>query len=309
MENKKISVIIPCYNVEQYICKCIESIIQQSYRNIELILVDDGSSDKTGRICDRYALKDKRITVIHKENGGQASARNEGLRIATGEYIFFADSDDWIVKKTLGYLMNLITLYQGQCAIGRTVKVQDSNGVLKYGEKVNMPDKLIDSTESIRMVLLYGSGAVNKLIKRDMLTDIRFKDGIINEDEPFMLEVYNKLERIVLGGRQTYFYRARKNSTTRSKFSIRNLDFYYNTKANVSFIEKYRPELTEYAVARHFKAAAYCAVKLHIYLKGDEGDKYRREIKQELKDNRMQIVRNSKISFLYKVIGLIFSVV
>ncbi|OUQ56652.1 hypothetical protein B5E58_10530, partial [Tyzzerella sp. An114] len=96
MENKKISVIVPIYNVEKYLNRCVDSIINQTYKNLEIILVDDGSPDNCGKICDEYAKKDNRIKVVHKENGGVSSARNVGLNIATGDYIGFVDGDDWI---------------------------------------------------------------------------------------------------------------------------------------------------------------------------------------------------------------------
>ena len=104
----KISVIVPVYNVEKYLRKCIESILNQTFREFELILVDDGSTDSSGKICDEYALKDSRIKVIHKENGGASSARNAGLDVAKGEYIGFVDSDDWIEMDMYGELYRLI---------------------------------------------------------------------------------------------------------------------------------------------------------------------------------------------------------
>lgn len=309
MEKYKISIIIPCYDVEKYVEKCIESVIQQTYRNIEIILVDDGSNDNTGDICDSYSRIDERIIVIHKKNGGLSSARNAGISVATGDYIIFIDSDDWISKRTLQYLMNLLIRYGCQCAIGRTVAVKDRDGKLEYGEKISLSDKLIGSLAAMKMVLETGSGAVNKLIKRELLGDLRFKEGITNEDEPFMLVIYNKTEKIIFGGKQTYFYRVRENSITTSKFSVKNLDFYFNTGTNIKFIKEKRPELLEYALARHFKAAAYCAAKLHFNLKGNEGDVYRRIIKKELKENRKQIITNKIMSIPYKIIALACSVI
>ena len=102
--NEKISVIVPVYNVEKYIGECIKSIINQDYENIEIILVDDGSNDKSGEICDEYTLKDKRVKVIHKENGGVSSARNRGIESSTGEYIAFVDGDDYVTKDYVSYL-------------------------------------------------------------------------------------------------------------------------------------------------------------------------------------------------------------
>ena len=100
--NEMISVIIPVYKVQDYLPKCIESVLQQTYHNLEIILVDDGSPDKCGKICDSYARKDERIRVVHKTNGGLASARNAGLECATGDYVCFIDSDDWITKNEIG---------------------------------------------------------------------------------------------------------------------------------------------------------------------------------------------------------------
>lgn len=105
METKKISIIVPIYKVEQFIDKCIDSIVNQSYNNLEIILIDDGSPDRCPEICDEWAKKDSRIKVIHKENGGAASARNAGLEIATGDYIGFVDSDDWIDKDMYEFLI------------------------------------------------------------------------------------------------------------------------------------------------------------------------------------------------------------
>ncbi|MBR5177774.1 MAG: glycosyltransferase family 2 protein [Lachnospiraceae bacterium] len=305
----KISIIIPCYNVEKYVERCIDSVIQQTYKNTEIILVNDGSNDKTGDICDTYSKKDGRITVIHKRNGGASSARNLGMSVATGDYIYFIDSDDWISKRTLQYLMGLLLKHDCQCAIGRTVAVKMRNGRLEYGARITLPDKIIGPNEAIKMVLQTGSGAVNKLIKKELIEGIKFKEGLTNEDEPFMIAIYDKTEKIIFGGKQTYFYRVRENSVTTSNFSVNNLGFYFNSGDNVEFIRKNRPELLEYAMARHFKAAAYCSAKLHFNLKGKEGDLYRRTIKKELKNNRRQIISNKNLSLLYKIVALFCSVI
>ena len=107
MDNSLVSIIIPIYNVEQYLDRCIKSVINQTYKNIEIILVDDGSTDKCPEICDQYAQKDNRIVVIHKENGGLSSARNAGMKVLKGEYMLFADSDDWIKENTVEELLQI----------------------------------------------------------------------------------------------------------------------------------------------------------------------------------------------------------
>ena len=308
-EKYKISVIVPCYNTEKYLQKCVDSILDQSYTNIELILVDDGSKDNTADICDSYALKDRRVRVIHKVNGGASSARNAGLQAATGDYIAFADSDDWMVRHTYRYLMYLLAKYNADCTIGRTDAAFEKDGVFYYKKTTKVPDKVSDSTEVTQSLFIYGCGVVNKLIKREFFNGITFAEGVINEDELIMLRLYLKMNKIAVAGRQTYFYRAHENSVTRSRFSIRNLDFYYNTMKNVEIIKQERPQLLEYALARHYKAAVFCAAKLHFHLIGSEGRKHRKVIKKELKENRKSFLSNKILPRSYKLIGLICSFV
>ena len=308
-EKYKISVIVPCYNAEKYLKKCVDSILDQSYKNIELILVDDGSKDNTAAICDNYALKDNRVKVIHKENGGASSARNAGLKTATGDYVAFADSDDWMVRHTYRYLMYLIAKYDADCAIGRTDAAFEKDGVYYYKKLPKAPDNVLDSTDVMQSLFIYGCGVVNKLIKRELFEGTKFDEGVINEDEPMMLSLYLKMHNIAVAGRQTYFYRAHENSVTRSRFSIRNLDFYYNTLKNVEIIKLERPELLDYALARHYKAAVFCSAKLHFHLRGSEGNRHRAIIKKELRENRMNILSNKILPRSYKIIGLICSFV
>ena len=131
-----ITVIVPVYKVEKYIRRCIESIINQTYRNLEIILVDDGSPDDCGKICDEYAKKDNRIKVIHKENGGLSDARNKALDLANGKYVIFVDSDDYIEKNAIGYLYKLIQKYNTDIAIGLVNSIYDGekNSILKNKE-------------------------------------------------------------------------------------------------------------------------------------------------------------------------------
>ena len=131
-----ITVIVPVYKVEKYIRKCIESIINQTYKNIEIILVDDGSPDDCGKICDEYAKKDNRIKAIHKENGGLSDARNKALDLTNGKYVIFVDSDDYIEKNAIEYLYQLMQKYNTDIAIGLVNPIYDGekNNILKNKE-------------------------------------------------------------------------------------------------------------------------------------------------------------------------------
>lgn len=126
--NEKISIIIPVYQVEAYLPKCLNSVIRQTYKNLEIILIDDGSKDRCGRICDEYAKRDSRIRVIHKENAGVANARNDGIKYATGDFISFIDSDDWIAGDAYEILYQGLKKYGADCAVGGCVNVVERNG-------------------------------------------------------------------------------------------------------------------------------------------------------------------------------------
>lgn len=181
-----ISVIVPIYNVEKYLNKCIESIINQSYSNLEIILVDDGSKDSSGIMCDSYILKDKRIKVIHKENGGLSDARNVGLDKAKGEYIVFIDSDDWIDEKMIEILYNIIKKNNSDISI--------CDYFLAYNEEIQTQKEDIEiinlsNIEALKTIYDKDLGvcmivAWNKLYKRNLFKDdIRYPYGKIHEDE------------------------------------------------------------------------------------------------------------------------------
>lgn len=136
-ESFKISVIIPVYNTERYLRRCLYSVIGQTYTNIEVFLIDDGSTDNSGIICDEISAKDLWIKVIHKENGGQASARNLGLSSMTGEFVAFVDSDDWLDLETYEYAMNIIYDYRADAVLYDCLKTSDENDILSH-EKENL---------------------------------------------------------------------------------------------------------------------------------------------------------------------------
>ena len=141
MKEELISVIVPIYNVEQYLEKCIESIISQTYKNLQIILIDDGSNDKSGKICNKYAEKDKRVVVIHKENAGVSEARNTGLDNAKGEWITFVDADDWIEEEYCQRLYNLVIETNSDvalCGYNRVVGTKKENKLCRNNRKLHI---------------------------------------------------------------------------------------------------------------------------------------------------------------------------
>lgn len=209
---EKISVIVPIYNVEQYLRRCIDSIINQTYKNLEIILVDDGSPDNCGQICDDYAKKDTRIKVIHKKNGGLSDARNVGLEVCTGDYISFVDSDDWIELNTYEIMMKSMNEYNADMVVSNINYVYKDKVESKYSE-----DKIRCFNKEEAMKELIKDGLVqavvwNKLYKRVVIDNLRFKVGKLNEDEFFTYKICAKAERIVYIPEALYQYRQREDS-------------------------------------------------------------------------------------------------
>ena len=219
----KISIIVPVYNVEKYLGKCIESILNQTFRDFELILVDDGSTDSSGKICDEYSLKDSRIKVIHKENGGLSSARNTGLDIAKGEYIGFVDSDDWIEMDMYEILYKLIkTSGKDMANIGFSAIYEDRI------EKWTDNKKIILNREESLIELLkhryFGNYIWANLYSKKIFKNIRFTEKIKFEDIDIMYKLLNNSNGIVSQGISKYNYIQRKDSTIDEFFSKKYME-------------------------------------------------------------------------------------
>lgn len=220
---EKISIIAPVYQVEKYIGQCIESVINQTFKNFELILIDDGSKDKSGNICDEYAKRDKRIHVVHTENKGAASARNRGLDLATGKYIAFVDGDDYLAKNMLDKLYKVIT--QENC----DVVVCDFLNLHANPDK-DFSLQLSDSKVSGREILShlknqknYGVWTIvwNKLYKKEILKDLRFPEGKYFEDEIFSDQLYLRCNEVQVISDVLYYHRVLETSTMNTQ-KIRN---------------------------------------------------------------------------------------
>lgn len=246
MKHKElISVIVPVYNVEKYLEKCIKSITNQTYHNLEIILVNDGSQDKSGKICDFWAQKDSRIKVIHKENGGLSDARNVGIKIATGEYIGFVDSDDYINPNFYEILMTNMNRYKADisaCSIRKFSEEEVLDESLSLNEKVytfiteEALSDLIDEN-------ILNQTVWNKLYKREVINDIYFEFGKIHEDVFWTYQVFGNAKKVVYINQELYYYLQRSGSIMNGQFSIARIDS-LEAKANrVKYMEKNFPSL------------------------------------------------------------------
>lgn len=240
-ENSLISVIIPIYNVEKYLEDCISSVVNQSYTNLEILLIDDGSRDSCPCICDYWAKKDSRIKVIHKKNGGLSSARNEGITIATGKYLSFVDSDDYIEPDMLRTMVEAAERNTAEMVCcGRLL-------VLANGEKKRMhcleDEKLYTSEQAIKEILMgrdIEEAAWDKLYLKKLFTNIRYPEGEINEDIVVIGPLIEKCNCIVHVGDPFYNYRVNENSITKSK---------YNSKKSIYL--KHMQQVEEYVLSTY----------------------------------------------------------
>ncbi len=240
-EIKLVSVIIPVYNVESYVERCVKSIIAQSYTNIEIILVDDGSTDHSGDICDRLHKDDKRIIVIHQDNKGLAGARNTGIDKARGEYICFVDSDDYVHPDYVKYLLGICI--DNDCEIG-ICGYYSTEGIETFHEvdwnkkaAVYSKKQIFDSFYSDMHVPIVV--AWNKIYKKSCIGDIRYSEGIIHEDEATTFIYLYNARKIAYSQEVLYYYFNRDDSITGQNYSERNLDILYAYKKRMDFYKEH----------------------------------------------------------------------
>ena len=252
-----ITIIVPVYKVEQYLHKCVDSILAQTYTNIEVILVDDGSPDNCGKICDKYAEKDKRVKVIHKANGGLAEARNVGLDIAHGEYLGFIDSDDWIELDMYEELYTALTGSNADLSMCGLNLIYKKNIV-----QIGIYDKpqIIENEELMRRYFTESailSSACNKLYRKKLFDRLRYPVGRIFEDRHISLELFSLVDRAVHIGETKYNYLQRGGSIVHSSFNPRLLVALEIAEKEKCFINEKYPSLNPLAIESPAKAAVF----------------------------------------------------
>lgn len=298
-----ISIIVPVYNVEDYLCKCIESLINQTLKDIEIILVNDGSTDTSPQICDRYAKKDKRIKVIHKENGGLSDARNTGISVANGKFIAFLDSDDWV------NLEMYEKLYSYACVNDADIVQCD---FMKVYNEENFSCNNIDTKTELHTGIQalnhlhgnrHGKTVVvwNKIYKKELFRDIRFPKGRIHEDEFIMYKILHKSNKIIDTNLPMVYYRQRNGSIMNSEFNIKRLDILDAWKERIDFFEDNKlvelKEITESRLCSKLKSMYSELSKSNIKNK----DKILKCIKRYMITDYSKFIKNSYITNKGKV--------
>lgn len=253
-----ISVIVPVFGVEPFLDECVLSLLRQTYEDLEIILVDDGSPDCCDKICDHYAALDPRIRVIHKKNGGLSDARNAGLQVARGEYIGFVDSDDYVASDMFSFLYSLMENTQSDISICGHVKTSHKGKPRLYFHHKKVYE--LDSREALSKMLqlgLYESFSWNKLYKRELFDSVWFPSGHIHEDLYTTYKLFDRAKKIAYSKEVKYFYRQRIGSIIHSIYNPQYHDYVLASIEVRDFIEEKYPQILQTAAFAYQRARIF----------------------------------------------------
>jgi len=244
----RLSIVVPVYNVEKYLPQCLDSLINQTLKDIEIILVNDGSTDRSEEICRTYAERDSRITIVSKPNGGLSDARNNGIRHATADVIGFVDSDDYVDIDMFESLMRAKEQTQAEIAVGGVKMVTNEGEVYQIravgrDAVVNRRDAMEELLKSKRIT----NSVCNKIFDISLFEELEFPVGKLYEDEYVTYKLFDKAEKVAMTNQTFYYYRSSPGSITHKAFSEREFDRIYASQIKVQFIEKAYPDLLVYA--------------------------------------------------------------
>lgn len=307
MEKDLISIIVPIYNVEKYIKRCIDSIIAQTYKNLEIILVDDGSPDDCGKICDAYAKKDTRIKVIHKQNGGLSDARNEGIKVANGKYIGFVDSDDWVHIAMFEQLYKGLIENHADISCCKFIRCIDK--VTNIEKKFNHQIIIYNQMEYLNKFFKVNSQecvyyAWNKLYKRELLEENQYPIHLTAEDVIGTYKAILKCQKIAEIQSPYYYYYYNENSITGSDFSEKDFDLIKIWNQVVEITKKENTNYLELAKLNRYRIDYTLLMRMALALEFDQiEDLYDTQYKEMLKSLKQHkpLLLKSKIPFSRKV--------
>lgn len=307
----KISIIVPVYNVEKYLENCIESILNQTFKDFELIFVDDGSTDNSGKICDIYEKKDSRIKVIHKNNEGLSSARNTGLDIACGKYVGFVDSDDSIHPKMYEVLYNLIEKYKSDiscCNYKYTYDISNQNHEeLNLNEVIEMSnieaiEKLYDKDLGVRLVVAW-----NKLYNKRLFDNIRYKVGRLHEDEFMAHRILYNSKKITYVDNELYYYLQRDGSIMSKKTYKRKVDTLLSKSDRMRFCNKIGLTSMSDNICKIYEYEFFNLYR-QLLGEGSANKEFLNEIRRDFILNLYILLRQKDINIKEKISCLIFAI-
>ena len=297
MKRPLISIIVPVYRVEKYICKCVESLLEQTYENIEIILIDDGSPDRCGEFCDEFARKDSRVIVLHQRNAGLASARNAGLAIAKGTYIGFCDSDDFVDKDMYEFLLK--TLTENNCVIAACSFKKFSEKGEIIGEQEEAETIILNNRQAMKELLndeLIGSQPCNKLFHRNLWDGILFPKGRVYEDIAIMHEVFANADKVVVKSAGKYHYFIREDSTSYTQNAKWGYDLFSAFRDRYKFVEKNYSEFLTKAYERLIGIAVGMYIHLQHFKRTPKIRTWEKEIRECLEQQKKRILKCKSVS-------------
>ncbi len=298
--NDLISIIVPVYNIEKYIFECLDSITKQTYENIEIILVDDGSTDNSSKICDEFSKKDERMKVIHKINEGVSKARNIGINEAHGKYITFIDSDDYVDKNYVKFLYDEIISCDADVSICGTIDIDDNNVFIKK----SIPfDNILNSEEALKQLLnekFYTSVIWSKMYKNNIAKNVKFREDLkISEDLVYLYNVIKNSKIIKVNTNlNTYYYRLHKSNTTSCEF---NDDWEKEIQICKNIIEDCQinfNDLLPYAIKRYIRINYSCMMKILRY---NQDIEIYNKLKNNIKKYFKYYMKDRKINKIDKI--------
>ncbi len=305
----KVSVVVPVYNVEPYIHKCVNSILSQTMQDLEIILVDDGAKDNSGKICDEYAEQDTRICVIHKANGGLSDARNTGVQVATGDYILFVDSDDYIDERMVDRLYYLAEEHAVDMAVCGVYNVYADGAKAQYNE---LEEFLCDNTQALGYIMVGQKipGTIcNKLIRSDIAKRLQFPVGRLYEDAFYTTQLMQTVRSVYVTTEPMYYYFHRGGSITTTPFREKDMDVVEAYQENLTVVKQQFPEIIGQAQFR-LTWAYFTALDRMLQLKEYKKAHRYKEVLQYLRKNTWSVI-TSKYFYNSRKIGalaLFFSV-
>ncbi|MFJ7728161.1 glycosyltransferase family 2 protein [Neobacillus sp. NPDC097160] len=300
--NPAISIIVPVYNLEQYIKKCLDSILSQTFKDFEVIIVNDGSIDNSGSICNEIAYLDNRVRVIHKKNGGLSSARNAGIKIAKGDFLGFVDSDDYIDKDMYRVLYNLCKETNSDISICKFSREVKGKLINEQNEECKLE---MDHDEAMRQLfkgVLYRFSVCNKLFKKTCFENIQFPEGRIHEDLATTYKLFSNARKSVYTNYEGYVYVKREESILTSKFHGKRMDALLGWSEILSFMGRNYPHLSKEFIS----CFAYgCVDIIHYILNQVENRDLRKEylsiIQQLVRKFYIKLMLNNTLSLKYKL--------
>ena len=301
-----ISIIIPVYNAECYLKRCLDSVIAQDYLDVEVILADDGSTDKSGQVCDEYAKAYPHVYVFHKSNEGASLARRYGLEKARGEYVTFVDSDDWISSDYISKLYSLIEKYKvsvSACSIQR-VKIHDNVGKVN---KEYLSSLLPFDVLMPRFFKYEFWGFPGKLYLTTCLRDFDFPNATLSEDYYVMAQLFNKERQMAYTEEPLYYYEYHENSLSHQKLSKRAFEEFANVKAVYDYSCQNMPEYADYALSNVVET---CVKLFTLSKSGFDREQYKLEysfVSFFLRKNAIQVIRCKPLNYKIKILALIYT--